>query len=106
MKVGYARVSTQDQKLELQISELEKHGCEKIFKEKRSAVKERPELDKLLAHLRAGDAVVVWKLDRLGRSLRHLIDLVAKFQESEVDFVSLNDNIDTTTAQSKMPWYY
>ena len=102
MKVGYARVSTQDQKLELQISELEKYGCEKIFQEKKSAVKERPELDKLLAHLRAGDAVVVWKLDRLGRSLRHLIDLVAGFQESHVNFVSLNDNIDTTTAQGRL----
>ena len=74
MKVGYARVSTQDQKLELQTNELEKHGCEKIFKEKKSAIKDRPELDKLLAHLRPGDVIVVWKLDRLGRSLRHLID--------------------------------
>ncbi|MEP2025438.1 MAG: recombinase family protein [Reichenbachiella sp.] len=102
MKVGYARVSTQDQKLELQVSELEKYGCEKIFKEKRSAVKERPELDKLLAHLRSGDVVFVWKLDRLGRSLRHLISLVAGFKEAGVDFVSLNDNIDTTTAQGRL----
>lgn len=102
MKLGYARVSTQDQKLELQTNELEKYGCEKIFKEKKSAVKDRPELDKLLAHLRSGDIVVVWKLDRLGRSLRHLIDLVAKFRELEVDFVSLSDNIDTTTAQGRL----
>lgn len=102
MKIGYARVSTQDQKLELQVSELEKYGCEKIFKEKKSAVKERPELDKLLAHLRSGDVVVVWKLDQLGRSLRHLIDLVAQFREMEVDFVSLSDNIDTTTAQGRL----
>ncbi|MEQ9404788.1 MAG: recombinase family protein [Cyclobacteriaceae bacterium] len=102
MKVGYARVSTQDQKLELQISELEKYGCEKVFREKKSAVKERPQLDKLLAHLRKGDAVVVWKLDRLGRSLRHLIDLVALFKEKGVDFVSLNDNIDTTTIQGRL----
>ncbi|MEO0554653.1 MAG: recombinase family protein [Bacteroidota bacterium] len=102
MKVGYARVLTQDQKLELQTNELEKYGCEKIFKEKKSAVKERPELDKLLAHLRAGDVIVVWKLDRLGRSLRHLIELVAQFQEMEVDFVSLSENIDTTTAQGRL----
>lgn len=102
MKVGYARVSTQDQKLELQVLELEKYGCEKIFKEKRSAIKERPELEKLLAHLRVGDTVVVWKLDRLGRSLRHLIDLVALFKEKGVDFVSLNDNIDTTTVQGRL----
>lgn len=102
MKVGYARVSTQDQKLELQTNELEKYGCEKIFKEKKGAVKDRPELDKLVAHLRSGDVVVVWKLDRLGRSLRHLIDLVAQFREMEVDFVSLSDNIDTTTAQGRL----
>lgn len=102
MKVGYARVSTQDQKWELQTNELEKYGCEKIFKEKKSAVKDRPELDKLLNHLRSGDVVVVWKLDRLGRSLRHLIDLVAQFREMEVDFVSLSDNIDTTTAQGRL----
>jgi len=102
MKIGYARVSTQDQKLELQTSELEKYGCKKIFKEKRSAVKERPELDKLLTHLRSRDVVVVWKLDRLGRSLRHLIDLVARFRESDVDVVSLSDNIDTTTAQGRL----
>lgn len=102
MKVGYARVSTQDQKLELQISELEKYGCEKIFKEKKSAVKERPELDKLLAHLRQGDTVVVWKLDRLGRSLKHLVDLLSHFKELGVDFVSLNDSIDTTTIQGRL----
>lgn len=102
MKIGYARVSTQDQKLELQISELEKYGCEKFYKEKKSAIKERPELDNMLAHLRSGDAVVVWKLDRLGRSLRHLIDLVALFKEKGVDFISLNDNIDTTTIQGRL----
>ncbi|MEP1781632.1 recombinase family protein [Reichenbachiella sp.] len=102
MKIGYARVSTQDQKLELQIAELEKYGCEKLYKEKKSAIKERPELDKMLAHLRSGDAVVVWKLDRLGRSLRHLIDLVALFKEKKVDFISLNDNIDTTTIQGRL----
>lgn len=102
MKVGYARVSTQDQKLDVQITGLEKYGCEKIFQEKKSAVKERPELDQLLEHLRSGDVVVVWKLDRLGRSLRHLIDLVAQFQGLGVDFVSLNDSIDTTTAQGRL----
>ncbi|SMD31826.1 Site-specific DNA recombinase [Reichenbachiella faecimaris] len=102
MKIGYARVSTQDQKLELQVSELEKYGCENIYKEKKSAIKDRPELDNMLAHLRSGDAVVVWKLDRLGRSLRHLINLVALFKEKGVDFISLNDNIDTTTIQGRL----
>ena len=102
MKIGYARVSTQDQKLELQVSELEKYGCERIFKEKISAIKERPELEKLMNHIRPGDVVVVWKLDRLGRSLRHLIDLVQTFKDQEVDFVSLSDSIDTTSAQGRL----
>ncbi|MGQ1788035.1 MULTISPECIES: recombinase family protein, partial [unclassified Saccharicrinis] len=102
MKIGYARVSTRDQKLELQIEALEKYGCEKIFKETKSAVKERPELEKMLDHLRDGDVVVVWKLDRLGRSLRHLIDLVTSFRDKGVEFVSLNDSIDTTTAQGRL----
>lgn len=70
--------------------------------EKKSAIKERPELDKLLTHLRKRYSVVVWKLDRLRRSLKHLIDLVVLFKEKGVDFVSLNDNIDTTTVQGHL----
>ena len=76
MKIGYARVSTQDQKFELQISGHQKFGCERIFREKRSAVKERPELDKMVDQLRKGDIVAVWKLDRLDRSLKHLVNPV------------------------------
>jgi len=102
MKIGYARVSTKDQKLELQLEALEKAGCEKIFKEKVSAVKERPELDLMMQHLRDGDVIVVYKLDRLGRSLRHLIDLVTTFRRKGVEFVSLNDSIDTTTPQGRL----
>ncbi|MCP4457011.1 MAG: recombinase family protein [Cytophagales bacterium] len=102
MRIGYARVSTKDQKLEMQLEALEEHGCELIFKEKKSAAKERPELDKMLAQLRKEDQVVVWKLDRLGRSLRHLVNLINKFNETGVQFVSLNDNIDTTTAQGRL----
>lgn len=102
MIIGYARVSTQDQKLELQLAALEKYGCEKIFQEKQSAVRERPELDKMVAHLREGDTVVVWKLDRLGRSLRHLVNLVGSFKEIGVDFVSINDQIDTTSSQGRL----
>lgn len=101
MKIGYARVSTQDQNLDMQITALEKFGCEKIFKEKKSAVKERPELEKMIVQLRKGDIIVVFKLDRLGRSLKHLIDLVNNFREKGVEFISLNDNIDTTTAQGR-----
>jgi DNA invertase Pin-like site-specific DNA recombinase len=102
MKIGYARVSTKDQKLEMQTEALLKAGCEKIFKEKKSAVKERPELQSMLVHLREGDIVVVWKLDRLGRSLKHLIDLVSGFREKGIEFISLNDSIDTTTAQGRL----
>lgn len=102
MKIGYARVSTQDQNLELQTTALENFGCEKIFKEKKSAIKERPELEKLIQHIRKGDKVVVWKLDRLGRSLRHLINTISQFEEMGVEFVSMNDNIDTSTAQGRL----
>ena len=102
MKIGYARVSTRDQNLEMQTEALQKAGCEKLYKETKSAVKERPELENMLAHLREGDVVVVWKLDRLGRSLKHLIDLVSGFREKGVEFISLNDSIDTTTIQGRL----
>ncbi|MEM6738251.1 MAG: recombinase family protein [Bacteroidota bacterium] len=102
MKIGYARVSTRDQKLEMQLEALDKYGCELIFKEKKSAVKERPELDKMINQLRTGDQVIVWKLDRLGRSLRHLVNTVNGFKEKGVEFVSLNDNIDTSTSQGRL----
>ncbi|MFB9864910.1 recombinase family protein [Rufibacter immobilis] len=102
MKIGYARVSSQDQKLELQIDALTSHGCMQIFKEKKSGKnRERPELEKMIGQLRTGDTVVVWKLDRLGRSLRDLIDLVQEFKERGVDFVSLQDGINTATATGR-----
>jgi DNA invertase Pin-like site-specific DNA recombinase len=102
MIFGYARVSTQDQNLDLQIDDLKKLGCERIFREKVSSVKERPELNKLLDTARAGDTIVVWKLDRLGRSLKDLIQLVNEFQQNQIGFRSLNDAIDTTTAQGRL----
>lgn len=102
MKIGYARVSTKDQKLEMQRSALTEYGCEEIFEEKQSAVKLRPELEKALAKLRKGDVIVVWKIDRLARSLKDLIDLVTGFKAKGVGFISLNDNIDTTTAQGRL----
>ena len=101
MIYGYARVSTEDQKLNLQLDALKNAKCDKIFKEKISAAKERPELEKMIGLLTKRDSVVVWKLDRLGRSLRHLIDLVKGFEEKEVKFVSIQDNIDTKTAQGR-----
>jgi DNA invertase Pin-like site-specific DNA recombinase len=102
MKIGYARVSTADQNLDLQFNALTEYGCTKIYQEKISGKNtDRQELKKLLKDLRKGDQVVVWKLDRLGRSLRDLVDMVALFHEQEVNFVSLHDHIDTTTATGR-----
>lgn len=103
MKIGYARVSTQDQKLSLQLDALKANGCEKIYQEKASGAKtDRPELAKLLEHLREGDTLVIWKLDRLGRSLAHLIELVTTLESRGVSLISLNDPVDTTTAQGRL----
>ncbi len=103
MKFGYARVSTRDQNLQLQIDDLKKEGCEIIFHEVICGAKaERPELDRLLEQTRAGDVIVVWKLDRLGRSLKHLIALVGQLMERDVGLKSLNDPIDTTSSQGRL----
>ena len=103
MKIGYARVSTKEQNLDLQVDALKNVGCEKIYKEYVSGVKaDRPELEKLMNHLRKGDVVIIWKLDRLGRSLKHLVELVATFNEKEVGLLSLNDPVDTTTPQGRL----
>ena len=101
MKIGYARVSTRDQNLELQLHALHKAGCETIFQEHASgATKARPELDRLLASLRKGDTVYIYKLDRLGRSLKHLLDMVAELEFRGVG--SLTDAINTTSAQGRL----
>ena len=102
MKYGYARCSTAEQKLDLQIDALQAFGCEAISQEHASAAKERPVLKKLLTTLRPGDSLVVWKLDRLGRSLKELVTLVTGFQEQGIHFVSLQDHLDTTTAQGRL----
>ena len=102
MLIGYARVSTQDQDLTAQIDALTKKGCEEIFEDKVSGMKSsRPGLDEALTYMRAGDTFVVWKLDRLGRSLRHLLELVAELKERGIEFVSLTDSIDTTTPMGR-----
>lgn len=101
MNVGYARVSSTNQNIDLQINALNKYGIDKIFMEKQSAVKHRPELDNLLDYVRAGDTVVVWKLDRIARSLKHLIDIVELLKNKEVNFVSITESIDTTTPLGK-----
>jgi DNA invertase Pin-like site-specific DNA recombinase len=103
MLIGYARVSTDEQDTRLQIDALKRAGCEKIYEERASGSRtDRPELNKALAHGRKGDVVIVWKLDRLGRSLPHLIDTVHDLEERKVGFRSLTDNIDTTTASGRM----
>ncbi|TCO70639.1 recombinase family protein [Marinisporobacter balticus] len=106
MKIGYARVSTKDQNLDLQIDALKENACEKIYTDKiTGAKKERPEFDKALDQLRKGDTLVVWKLDRAGRSLKHLIELVENLDEDGVGFISLKENIDTTTSTGKLVFH-
>ena len=101
--VGYARVSTSDQNLALQIDALKKADCIEIFQDKASGAKtDRPGLVAALTFVRAGDLLVVWKLDRLGRSLPHLIDTVTKLEERRVDFRSLTEVIDTTTPGGRL----
>ena len=103
MRVGYARVSTKDQNLDLQVDALKNADCGKVYQEVVSGAKTaRPVLDDLLANLRQGDVLVVWKLDRLGRSLNHLVALTNELIERRVGLVSLNDPIDTMTAQGRL----
>ena len=103
MKIGYARVSTREQNLDLQLDELKQAGCEKIYQEKMSgSFKERPQLDEMLRAIRTGDTLVVWKLDRLGRSLKHLIDLTNELAENKISLLSLHDPVDTTTPQGRL----
>jgi DNA invertase Pin-like site-specific DNA recombinase len=102
MLIGYARVSTNDQNLSLQKEALEKCGCEKIYEDKVSGTRaNRPGLDKALEMLREGDTLVVWKLDRLGRSVKNLITLVSELNEKGIHFKSLTDSIDTTTPSGR-----
>lgn len=103
MKIGYARVSTKDQNLNLQIEALEKAGCEKIYQEKISgATKNRPELDKMIEQFREGDELYVWRLDRLGRSLKHIIDLVLSLNEKGIIIKGLVDGVDTSTINGRL----
>ena len=98
MIYGYARVSTNDQTTDLQRDALEKAGCDRILTDVASGTKtRRPELNHMLDLLREGDTVVVWKLDRLGRSVRNLVDLMTTFDEKGVQFRSLTESIDTST---------
>ncbi|MCK4608462.1 MAG: recombinase family protein [Gammaproteobacteria bacterium] len=103
MLIGYARVSTLEQNLDSQLDVLKEVGCEKIYADKMNGAKaDRPELLAAINDLRAGDALVVKKLDRLGRSIKSLIALVTKLDEKKVGFKSLTENIDTTTSGGKL----
>ncbi len=103
MKIGYIRVSKQEQNEALQKDTLKEAGCEKYFSDKITGSKfERKGLEELLAFVRSGDTIVVWKLDRLGRSLKDLIETLNLLKDRGVDFISLTENIDTTTAGGKL----
>lgn len=102
MIIGYARVSTRDQNLDMQLSALHGAGCEQIFQEKVSGVRERPELERCLQSLRSGDTLVVYKLDRLGRSLKNLVEIVDDLTRRGVAITSIKDNIDASTATGRM----
>ncbi len=104
--LGYARVSTAEQSADLQVDELTAAGCWKVWTDSASGVLDRrPQLDEVLEQLRPGDTLVVWRLDRLGRSLRHLIDMVTGLDERQVGFRSLRENIDTTTAGGRLVFH-
>jgi DNA invertase Pin-like site-specific DNA recombinase len=103
MLIGYARVSTHDQTLALQQDALTKAGCNKIFTDTASGAQtERKGLEAALAYVRSGDSLVVWRLDRLGRSLPHLITTMTALEERGIGFKSLTENIDTTTSGGKL----
>ena len=103
MLIGYARVSTQDQTLDLQTDALKRADCEKIFTDMTSGAKaERPGLQEAMNHLRAGDTLVVWRLDRLGRTLKHLIATISDLNDKGIGFKSLQEHMDTTTSGGKL----
>ncbi len=106
MLIGYARVSTHEQNLDLQLDALKKAGCEEIRKDKiKSEHDDRPGLNEMMAMIRAGDTLVVWRLDRLGRTLKQLIDFINDLNARNIGFRSLTENIDTTTSGGKLVFH-
>jgi DNA invertase Pin-like site-specific DNA recombinase len=106
MLIGYARVSSSDQNLDLQNDALVKGGCEKIFEDKESgAVASRSGLEQAMDMLREGDTLVVWRLDRLGRSLKHLIDIMGKLEQRKIGFRSIQESIDTGTPGGRLVFH-
>lgn len=103
MIIGYARVSTQDQNSELQLDALKQAGCREIFTEKMTGtLRARPELTSCLRTLRSGDTLVVWRMDRLARSLKDLVEIIDDLHQREIGFRSLTESIDTTSASGKL----
>src|SRR5262245_23925552 len=103
MLIGYARVSTQEQTLDLQQDALNKAGCTQIYTDTASGAKaDRAGLETALTFLREGDTLIVWRLDRLGRSLKHLIETVTWLEQHQISFKSLTENIDTVTSGGKL----
>ncbi len=106
MKLGYARVSTDDQNLDLQRDALKRAGCDRVYEEKASGGKtDRPELLRLLDAARVGDTFVVWRLDRVGRSLKHLIAVIEQLEGIGVGFQSVTESIDTTTPGGRLVFH-
>ena len=107
MMVGYARVSTEQQDTEAQLPDLRKAGCKRIYEETiGGGVKDRPELDRCLERLEKGDTLVVWRLDRLGRSLRDLLQIVDRLDKSGINFISLKERFDTSTAAGRLVFHF
>lgn len=103
MKIGYARVSTEDQNLHMQRLALKKSGCTKIFEDRVSGSEtKRSGLERAMKSLKSGDVFVVWRLDRLGRSMPHLIEVLRELGERQIEFRSLSESIDTTTAGGRL----
>src|SRR5512147_2274492 len=106
MLIGYARISTTNQTLDLQKDALTNAGCERIFTDTASGAKaERIGLNEAMSHLREGDILVVWRLDRLGRSLKHLIETITGLNDRKIGFKSITENIDTTTSGGKLVFH-
>lgn len=105
MKYGYARVSTREQNLEMQIDALEKYDCDIILKEKKSSRAVRPELDRIFSKLKKDDVLIIYKLDRIGRTLRDLINKVAVLRDMDCHLISIKDGINTTTPVGRLMFH-
>jgi len=106
LNIGYARVSTLDQRTDLQLDALKQAGCDRVYTEHfTGSARARPELENCLWSLRSGDALVVWRLDRLGRSLKDLVTIITELEDRDVAFRSITESIDTSTAGGKLVFH-